>query len=94
MLVPRLLLPSDFRGSMFGPRFEGISLAGEEKVFGKDCYVIALSNARGLWMKLWLEKSSSMILRAFDNFSNATILYQPNPNAGIDESEFKSSPPT
>ena len=91
MLVPRLLLQSEFVGSIFGA--EQLSLAGEERVEGKDCYVIDVSAVEGMDLKLWVDKSSYLILRAFDRMPNATMKFQPKCDVKIAESEFRFSRP-
>jgi outer membrane lipoprotein-sorting protein len=93
MLVPALLLPTEFGGPSFDAALEEISFAGDEKVSGKDCFVIGLSNPEGMRQKLWIEKSDYQILQAFDSLPKATITYQPKCNLAIPDSEFKFSPP-
>jgi hypothetical protein len=93
MLVPALLLPADFHGSMIDPSSREISLVGEDEVSGKDCYMIGVSNPEGMHLKLWIEKSSHLILKAFDSLPKATITYQPQCNIKIAESEFQFTPP-
>jgi len=44
-------------------------------------------------MKLWIEKSSHLILQVFDSLPRATITYQPKCNLAIADSEFKFTPP-
>jgi len=93
ILIPELLLPADFGEPHIDTFFKQISLAGEENVSGKDCYVIRLSNPGGMDLKLWVDRSSYLILRAFDKLANATISYQPKRDVKIAESEFEFSPP-
>jgi len=93
MLVPSLLLPLDFHGPMIDPAFEQISIVGEVKVSGKDCDVIGVGNPGGVRLKLWIEKSTHLILRAYDGMPKATITYQPKCNVKIADSEFNFSPP-
>ena len=93
MLVPDLLLPAELGGPAIDASFQEITLAGEEKVSGNDCYVISLGNPEGMHLKLWVEKSSHLILQAFDKMSKATITHQPKCNLAIADSEFKFTPP-
>jgi outer membrane lipoprotein-sorting protein len=92
-LVPALLMPAEFGGGEFDTSSGGIALAGEERVSGTDCYVISLNNPEGTDLKLWIEKSSYLTLRAFDRTSESTITYQPKCNVKIADSEFKFTPP-
>jgi outer membrane lipoprotein-sorting protein len=93
MLVPALLLPADFGEPHIDAFFKEISLAGEESVSRKNCYVIRLSNPGGMDLKLWVDKSSYLILRAFDKVANATISYQPKRDIKIADAEIAFSAP-
>jgi outer membrane lipoprotein-sorting protein len=77
MLVPALLFPAEFGESEIDAFYEEISLTGEEKVSGKDCYVISMFNPGGMDLKLWVDKSSYLIMRTFDRRLNSTTIYQP-----------------
>jgi hypothetical protein len=93
MLVPALLLPAEFGEPTFAASFDEISLAGEEKVSGKDCYVLGLRRSEGMELKLWVDKASYLIRRAFDPSANATMNYHPRCDIKIPESEFGFAPP-
>jgi hypothetical protein len=56
-LAPELLLPADFGEPHIDTFFKEISLAGEEKASGKDCYMLRLSNPGGMDLQLWVDKS-------------------------------------
>jgi hypothetical protein len=85
-------LPAEFGEPQIDTFFKEISLAGEESVSRKSCYVIRLSNPGGMDLTLWVDKSSYLILRALETDENAMISYQPKRDIKIAESELEFSP--
>lgn len=85
-------MPAEFGEPQIDTFFKEISLAGEESVSRKSCYVIRLSNPGGMDLTLWVDKSSYLILRALETDENAMISYQPKRDIKIAESELEFSP--
>ena len=54
--------------------------------------MVTLSNPKGMALKLWIDMSSHLILRASDELSKATIRYQPKTNVPLAASEFAFTP--
>ncbi len=48
---------------------------GVDKVNGKPCYKVTMTNVAGMSMTLWIDKSRYLILRAYDGFVGSNILY-------------------
>jgi uncharacterized protein DUF2092 len=93
VLVPELLLPAEFGAPTIDPSMGGFFIIGEQNVFGKDCYVIGMRGPEGVDLKLWVDRSSYLILQAFTREPQETMSYQPKGNIRVAESEFRFSPP-
>ena len=59
-VVPQLLMPSDFKGLNVFKGLKQCSLAGDEKINGKDCYIIKGERISGV-AKIWIAKSDFLI---------------------------------
>jgi outer membrane lipoprotein-sorting protein len=93
LLVSSLLFSGDFTEPATAVLSQRLSLLGEEEVSGQKCYVIGVSDPEDMNMKLWIDKSSYLIRQAFDNRSGTTILYHPQRDIELPDSEFLFSAP-
>lgn len=100
LAVPTLLLTDLFTGRSFLDTFAEPKLNGNEKVDGRQTFVVE-GNIRGQSAKLWIDQNSYLIVKSFRNvqFSNirqeVTTKYKPGINFEIaaDQLVFKPPPP-
>jgi len=82
LLIPHLLTPSEFTRSL-DKAYPGIVLKGVEKVGGKACSVLNLSNPdEEMHLTIWVDNASHLILQA-SMFGNAMIVYKPIVNGPL-----------
>ncbi len=87
-LVPPLLMPDAFRGSGLAEIYPEISLLPDENLGDRACAVLQLRSKGAYATKLWIDKSTNMIVRLYEDLRDVTVTFEPSPNTRIEAAEF------
>ncbi len=87
-VIPSLLLPKEMRSSGLSGRSPEATLLPNEKIGGRECAVLQLRGKDGTADKYWIDPSTHLILRTYEELREVTTTFDPHPNQIIDAKEF------
>ena len=87
-ILPSLLLPRELGQGGLSALYPEATLLPDEEIDGKVCAVLQLRTTGADATKLWIDESSGMILRLYEELRAVTVTFVPHPNVAIDSSEF------
>ena len=87
-IQPSLLMPKELGGFDFKTIYPETSLLADETVDGKPCSVLNLRGKGGTATKLWIDKSTNLIVKYYEELRDVTVTFQSKPNDPITSAEF------